>query len=76
MNRAEGMRRLGLLLGITGALAGCVYAANEIKTIHAHYKFESLAKSNLVKDETASYIARLKSSPILKMGRRLKVNGN
>ena len=57
VDRRNGMRRLGLLLGIAGALLGCVYSTKELKIILAYHKFTSLAESDFVKKEAASYIA-------------------
>jgi hypothetical protein len=51
------MRRLGLLLGIAGAMLGGFYSINELKTILAYHKFNSLAESDFVKKQTASYVA-------------------
>ena len=62
MNRKDGMRRLGFLLGITGSLVGCVYSINEMKIILAYHKFNDFAESDLVRNEAASYIADIEKA--------------
>jgi hypothetical protein len=55
MNASEGMRRLGLFLGALGAVAGCFASYLDLSSIiearARHKTFESLATSDVVRDE-------------------------
>ncbi len=55
MNLREGTRRLALLLGVVGALAGVFASYDELQTVlyqrEFHNKFEQLAASDVVQQE-------------------------